>query len=633
MSDELKHECGIAYLRLLKPISYYIEKYGTPFWGLNKMQLMMEKQHNRGQDGVGLACLKLDSEPGKKYVSVEKSIAESPIQDVFKNINGDIADLYQQGNKNNFHDEQWLRSNIDFCGDVYLGHLRYGTFGRNNIDACHPFTRSSNWKTRNLLIAGNFNLTNVKKLFNQLVEIGQQPSEYADTVTMLESLAHFLDEENNALVAKLKKEKLSGKDITQYISENLDINKVLTKACKNWDGGYIVSGVIGHGDSFIIRDPSGIRPAFYYADDEIIVCASERPAIQTAFNLESHQLQEIEPAEALIIRKDGSIEKNLYKKPLEKKPCSFERIYFSRGTDADIYKERKELGWLLTPSVLKAINYDIRHTVFSFIPNTAENCYYGLIKGLQDFCRDEQKKQLLAAKNPTAEEIDEILKYTPRTEKLAVKDVKMRTFIADDSMRNDLAAYVYDISYNTVTKGEDNIVVVDDSIVRGTTMRQSILRILDRLGPKKIIVLSSAPQIRYPDCYGIDMANLEDFCAFQAAIGLLKDTNQEHIIQDTYKLAKEQVKLADDEMVNVVKAIYKPFSPEEISAKISDILKPENINAEVEIIYQSIGALHKACPNHKGDWYFTGDYPTPGGIRVVNQAFINFVEERKERAY
>ncbi len=632
MSDEIKHECGIAYLRLLKPISYYIEKYGTPFWGLNKMQLMMEKQHNRGQDGVGLACLKLDSEPGKKYVSVEKSIAESPIQDVFKNINSDIADLYQD-NKDNFHDAQWLRSNIDFCGDVYLGHLRYGTFGRNSIDACHPFTRSSNWKTRNLLIAGNFNLTNVKKLFNQLVEIGQQPSEYADTVTMLESLAHFLDEENNALVAKLKKEKLSGKDITQYISENLDVNKILTKACKNWDGGYIVSGVIGHGDSFIIRDPSGIRPAFYYADDEIIVCASERPAIQTAFNLETHQLQEIEPAEALIIRKDGSIEKNLYKKPLEKKPCSFERIYFSRGTDADIYKERKELGWFLTPSVLKAINYDIRHSVFSFIPNTAENCYYGLVKGLQAFCRDEQKKQLLAAKNPTAEEIDEILKYTPRTEKLAVKDVKMRTFISDDSMRNDLAAYVYDISYNTVNKGEDNIVVVDDSIVRGTTMRQSILRILDRLGPKKIIVLSSAPQIRYPDCYGIDMANLEDFCAFQAAIELLKDTNQEHIIQDTYKLAKEQIKLADDEMVNVVKAVYKPFSPEEISAKISDILKPENINAEVEIIYQSIGALHKACPNHKGDWYFTGDYPTPGGSRVVNQAFINFVEGRKERAY
>ena len=632
MSDEIKHECGIAYLRLLKPTSYYIEKYGTPFWGLNKMQLMMEKQHNRGQDGVGLACLKLNSAPGKKYVNIEKSIAQSPIQDVFKKINTNIAHEYQD-NKNNFNDENWLRDNIDFCGDIYLGHLRYGTFGRNNINACHPFSRKSNWKTRNLLIAGNFNLTNVKHLFNQLVEIGQQPTEYADTVTMLESLAHFLDEENNAFVTKLKAEKMERKEISQYISENLDINKILTKACKNWDGGYIVSGMIGHGDSFIIRDPAGIRPAFYYADDEIIVCASERPAMQTAFNLETNQLKELGPAQALVVRKDGSIEIDYYKEPLEKKPCSFERIYFSRGTDADIYQERKELGWLLTPSVLKAIDYDIRHTVFSFIPNTAENCYYGLVKGLQAFCREEQKKRLLETDNLDADKIDEILQYTPRTEKLAVKDVKMRTFISDDSMRNDLATYVYDISYNTVNKGEDNIVVVDDSIVRGTTMRQSILRILDRLGPKKIIVLSSAPQIRYPDCYGIDMANLEDFCAFRAAIELIKDTNQEQLIQDTYQAALEQLKLPDSEMVNVVQNIYKPFTPEQISEKISDILKPDNINAKVEIIYQSIEALHEACPNHKGDWYFTGDYPTPGGTRVVNQAFINFVEGRKERAY
>ncbi len=630
MSDPIKHECGIAFIRLLKPLEYYYEKYGTYHYGLNKMYLLMEKQHNRGQDGSGLANIKLDVSPGKKYISIEKSNGENPIKDIFQNIHKELD--YDVRNKNDFNAE-WLKENSRFSGELFLGHLRYGTFGNNSIDDCHPLLRENNWMSRNLVLAGNFNLTNVKELFQVLLDIGQHPKKTSDTVTILEKIGHFLDEENKLLFRKYKEEGLSIQDISKKIFEKLDIQKILQEACKKWDGGYVIAGMLGHGDSFILRDPSGIRPAFYYHDDEVVVVASERPVIQTAFNVPMDKINEITPANALIVKRNGDVSEKPFTNQLKKQPCSFERIYFSRGTDFDIYEERKMLGKLLSSTILKRINNDLKNTVFSYIPNTAETCYLGMVEELKKGCVKLQKAKYLETKGKlTDKQIDEIFAIYPRVEKIAVKDAKLRTFITNDNQRNELVTHVYDITYGTV-KENDTLVVIDDSIVRGTTLKESIIRILDRLNPKKIMIVSSAPQIRYPDCYGIDMAKLQDFIAFVAAIALLKDNNKEYIIDEVYKKAKEQLLLPDEEQVNCVKEIYTSFSDDDISKKIAEILNPGNINAKIDIVYQSIDNLHIACPNHKGDWYFSGNYPTPGGNRVVNQSFVNYKENVNKRSY
>ncbi len=620
MSESIKHECGIALIRLLKPKEFYIKKYGTNKYALHKLYLLMEKQHNRGQDGAGVVSLKLNLEAGEKYIFRERSNKSLPIKEVFDNI-------YLRNNNNDTEIEPFL-------GEVMLGHLRYGTFGKNNIESVHPVMRQNNWRSRTLVLAGNFNMTNVDELFENLKKYGQHPIDYSDTVTVLENLGHFLDQENQGLFELYKLRGHSHKDITNLIEENIDIENILRSSSKYWDGGYAMAGVIGHGDAFVLRDPSGIRPAFFYHDDEVAVVASERPVIQTVFNVTSDKIHEVEPGHALIIKKSGTVYQTKIKEQLEKKSCSFERIYFSRGTDKDIYNERKKLGELITPEVLKIINNDIKNSVFSFIPNTAETAFYGMIKAVETYLNDLKKNQILElGNNLTPEKLSEILAMRPKVEKIAVKDVKLRTFITHDEDRNDMVEHVYDITYGTVNRKNDNLVIIDDSIVRGTTLRQSVIKILDRLEPKSIIIVSSSPQIRYPDCYGIDMANLGDFIAFKATIELLKDTNKQSVIEEVYKKSKAQEKLPKEEITNFVKEIYKPFSPQQISDKIAQLVTDKSVKAEVKIVYQTIENLHKACPENTGDWYFTGDYPTPGGNKVVNKAFINYYEGKKGRAY
>lgn len=632
MSDAIKHECGIALVRLLKPLDYYIEKYGSITYGINKMYLLMEKQHNRGQDGAGIANIKFDVKPGQRYISRYRSNSSQSIKEIFEKIHAKFLPVYEK-NPEKLKDVDWLKENVAFTGEVFLGHLRYGTYGGNSIEQCHPFLRQNNWMTRNLVVAGNFNLTNVDELFNLLVSIGQHPKEMSDTVTVMEKIGHFLDVENQELFDKFKAQGYNHQDISKLIAENLNVQKILVNAAEDWDGGYVMSGLMGHGDAFVLRDPSGIRPAFYYKDDEVVVVTSERPVIQTAFNVPIETIHEIKPGHALIIKKNGKVSEELVKQPLDRTPCSFERIYFSRGSDQDIYKERKQLGRNVCDQVLKSIDFDLKNSVFSFIPNTAEVSFYGLMKGLQDKLNDIKLAKIKAlGDNPSEDELKEILALRNRIEKIAIKDAKLRTFITQDNNRDDLVAHVYDIAYGTVYP-TDNLVVIDDSIVRGTTLKQSILKILDRLNPKKIVIVSSAPQIRYPDCYGIDMAKLGDFIAFAAAIELLKDTGKESIITDVYNKCKAQEHLPKEQIVNHVKQIYKPFTADEISTKISSMLTPNGIKAKVEIVFQTIEGLHVACPNHKGDWYFTGNYPTPGGNKVVNKSFINYYEGKNERAY
>jgi amidophosphoribosyltransferase len=633
MSDSIKHECGIALLRLKKPLQFYVEKYGTAFYGINKLHLLMEKQHNRGQDGAGVANIKFNMEPGDRYISRTRSIKKSPIQDIFDQINSRFKSIAQD-NPTHLKDVEFLKKNVGFTGELFLGHLRYGTFGRNSIESCHPFLRQNNWITRNLVVAGNFNLTNVDELFEVLVRIGQHPKEKSDTVTVMEKIGHFLDVENDELYKTYKAKGLENKQIYAKIADELDIEKILKKASTDWDGGYAMAGLFGHGDAFVLRDPSGIRPAFWFENDEIVVVASERPVIQTAFNLKVDDIQELKPGHALIIKKSGETTETEINSPKTKLACSFERIYFSRGSDKDIYLERKNLGRLVVNQVLQSINFDLKNSVFSFIPNTAEVSFYGMIKGLEDHLNLEKIHQIKSlGSNPSDQDIENILLQRARIEKIAIKDAKLRTFITQDDSRDDLVAHVYDITYGSVRERQDNLIIIDDSIVRGTTLKQSVLRILDRLGPKKIVVVSSAPQIRYPDCYGIDMAKMGDFIAFEAAIALLNETNQAHVIDEVYAKCIKQASLPKEEVTNVVKGIYAPFTDEQISKKIAELLTPPSINAEVDIIFQSVENLHKACPNHLGDWYFTGNYPTPGGNKVVNKAFMNWKENKNERAY
>jgi amidophosphoribosyltransferase len=629
MSDKIKHECGIAMVRLLKPLQYYPDKYGTPFYGLNKMYLLMEKQHNRGQDGAGLANIKLDVEPGGRYISRHRSNSNKPIQDIFNHVHSRFNDL-AEGDKEKLADSSWLKENAPFSGELFLGHLRYGTYGGNSIEACHPFLRQNNWMTRNLVLAGNFNMTNVDEQFNVLIDLGQHPKKKADTVTVLEKIGHFLDEENEALFHKYKRLGYGNREITSMISKNLDIQNILSRSAHNFDGGYAMCGLIGNGDAFVLRDPNGIRPAFWYQDDEVVVVASERPVIQTAFNLRVDQIKEVTPGHALIVKKDGSVSMDMIKPPGEKLSCSFERIYFSRGSDMDIYQERKALGNLVVPRILQAIDADLDNSVFSFIPNTAEVSFYGMVKGLEEF-HSERKIVEIGKLNGDEEALRNLLNERVRIEKVAIKDAKLRTFITQDSDRNELVAHVYDITYGTIRPGKDNLVMIDDSIVRGTTLKRSILRILDRLEPKKIVVVSSAPQIRYPDCYGIDMSLLQDFCVFQAAIALLKSSGKEAILKDIYELCVSDQDNIDQ--VNHVKKVYDSFTDDQLSKKVAEILRPEGLNADLEIIFQSIEELHEACPDHRGDWYFSGNYPTPGGNRVVNKAYMNFFEGKRERAY
>jgi len=633
MSDSIKHECGIAFIRLLKPLSYYQEKYGTALYGLNKLYLLMEKQHNRGQDGAGIATIKLDVKPGHRYISRYRSMAQNAVADIFGYVQNKFVDI-QNERPELMLDAEWLKANVSFIGEVLLGHLRYGTHGKNSIENCHPFLRQNNWMTRNLVIAGNFNMTNVDELLEQLYELGQHPKEQADTVTVLEKIGHFLDDENQLLFDEYKKEGLDNVQITQKISTNLDIAKILKRSAKNWDGGYAISGIVGNGDAFVLRDPSGIRPAFYYQDDEIVVAASERPAIQTAFNIAFRDVKEIQPGHALIVKKDGTVTQEIFREPQEKRACSFERIYFSRGSDAEIYRERKHLGALLCKQILDSVNADLKNTVFSFIPNTAEVSFYGMVEGIHSYIRSVQKDTLIHRKDElTDEQLDELLSMNPRVEKLAIKDVKLRTFITQDADRQDMVAHVYDTTYGVIKNNTDTLVAIDDSIVRGTTLKQSIIKIIDRLHPKKIIIVSSAPQIRYPDCYGIDMSKMGQFVAFEAAIQLLKERGLEHIIEDVYQKCKASLLLPKEEIINHVKDIYRPFAQEEISAQITKIITPQNIDAEVQVIYQTLDNLHVACPNHSGDWYFSGNYPTPGGNKVVNKAFVNWKEGNNQRAY
>ena len=633
MSDSIQHECGIALIRLKKPIQYYIDNYGSAFFGVNKLHLLMEKQHNRGQDGAGVANIKLGMKPGERYISRVRSVQKAPIQDIFDQINSKFKDLYD-ANPDSIQDVDFLKRNVGFTGELFLGHLRYGTFGRNSKESCHPFLRQNNWITRNLVVTGNFNLTNVDELFDVLLNVGQHPKEKSDTVTVLEKIGHFLDVENDELYNDFKSEGLSNDKVYAKIADEIGIEKILKKASEDWDGGYTMAGLLGHGDAFVLRDPSGIRPAFWFENDEVCVVASERPALQTAFNIQVEDVNELTPGHALIIKKDGSVRETLINEPKEPRKCSFERIYFSRGSDKDIYTERKALGKLIVPPVLETINHDLDNTVFSFIPNTAEISFYGLVKGLDQHLNEKKIAQIQAlGSNPTEEEIQKVIRQRARIEKIAIKDAKLRTFITQDDSRDDLVSHIYDITYGGIRAEKDNLVVIDDSIVRGTTLRKSIFKILDRLRPKKIVIVSSAPQIRYPDCYGIDMAKLGDFIAFNAAIALLRDRGMDQVIEDVYTKSLSQMDLPKEEVVNYVKEIYSPFKPEEISAKISELLTPKDMKAPVEIVFQSIENLHKACPNNLGDWYFTGNYPTPGGNKVVNKAFINWKENRNERAY
>lgn len=631
MSELIKHECGIALVRLRKPVSYFKQKYGSLAWGINKLYLLMEKQHNRGQDGAGIATVKIDAPAGCEYFHRVRSNKPEPIRDVFAQV-GMSHKKFHESNKN-LSDEK-LINQLPFIGDVMLGHLRYGTFGRNDLKSVHPVVRDNNWKSRTLSLAGNFNMTNVDEIFDKLIELGQHPRDYSDTVSILENIGHFLDDENESTFRKFKEEGYSKNECSPLIQNNLDIKRILERSGKYWDGGYVIAGLLGHGDSFVMRDPWGIRPAFYYADDEVVVVASERPVIQTAMNAKIEDVKELMPGNALIIKKNGEFEEVNVRQSEKVSACSFERIYFSRGSDLDIYKERKKLGELVVPQIINAVENDLQNTVFSFIPNTAETAFYGMIHEVENHLKTKKIAQILEKKDSLSEEfLKNIIFERPRVEKIAIKDAKLRTFITQDSERDDLVSHVYDITYGTVKEGVDNLVVIDDSIVRGTTLKVSIVRILARLKPKRIVVVSSSPQIRYPDCYGIDMANLQDFIAFKAAIALLKETGLEKIIDDVYQKSKAQLDLPKEEMKNYVTKIYEPFSDKQISKKIADLITSEDIEPEVKVIYQTVENLNNAIPNHTGDWYFTGNYPTPGGNKVVSKAFINYYENKKGRAY
>ena len=629
MSEPILHECGIALIRLRKPLSYYIEKYGTTY-AMNKMYILMEKQHNRGQDGAGIANIKIDQKPGFRFFSRYRSIKAQPVAHLFKKIGKKYQKAQKEG-KEKFKDENWLKEKVAFSGELWLGHLRYGTHGLNSIENVHPFLRQNNWRSRNLVMAGNFNMTNVDELFNILVDLGQHPKEKVDTVTVMEKIGHFLDEEVQTLFQKYKGE-YSNREVSDIIENELDLGRVLRRACKDFDGGYTMAGLTGSGSAFVVRDPSGIRPAYFYADDEIVVVASEKPAIKTAFNVEYSQIQEIQPGHALIINKNGEYMQQQILKAREKKSCSFERVYFSRGTDPEIYQERKQLGRLLVPQILKAINFDLKNTIFSYVPNTAETAFLGMMAGIEDYLISKQKDFIVDGK-PTVDSLDDILSFRPRIEKIVIKDVKLRTFITDDSHRDEMVAHVYDTTYEVVNKGKDTLVILDDSIVRGTTLEKSILKMLDRLHPKKIIVVSSAPQIRFPDCYGIDMSKMGDFVAFRALIQLLKDQGKDYLLGEIYEQCQRSEQEQEEEPVNHVKKLYDQFGYEEISDKIGDIVRPADMKAELQVVYQTVENLHKAIPNHSGDWYFTGDYPTPGGMRVVNRSYLNYMDGKLVRAY
>lgn len=625
MSDPIKHECGIALVRLRKPLSYYIEKYGTPAYGAQKLYILMEKQRNRGQDGAGVANIKVDQKPGLRYISRYRSDSTEAISDIFKKI----SKKYNKAKKNggeNYHDERWLKENIAFTGEVWLGHLRYGTHGKYGVENCHPFLRQNNWRSRNLVLAGNFNMTNVDDLFNKLINIGQHPKEKVDTVTVMEKIGHFLDEENQRIFDNYK-DKFDNTEVTHFIEDELDIQRILHRSCKDFDGGYAMAGMIGSGAAFVARDPSGIRPAYYYADDEVIVVASEKPAIKTAFDIKYDRIEEVKPGHALIINKHGNYDQKEFIKPLEKKSCSFERIYFSRGTDPDIYRERKSLGKNLVPQVLRAINFDLKHAVFSYIPNTAETAFLGMMEGIEEYLISK-RKDIIIDKKPSVDSLEDLLSFRPRVEKIVLKDAKLRTFITDDEHRDAMVSLVYDTTYEVVEKGVDTLVVIDDSIVRGTTLEKSILTMLSRLKPKKIVIVSSAPQIRYPDCYGIDMSKMREFVAFRAMVSLIKEKNKEHLLGEVYEKC-----ISAPEQANHVQLLYNEFTDDEISEKIAEIVKPEGMEAELEVIYQTVENLHKAIPRHEGDWYFTGNFPTPGGMRVVNRSYANFMEGKLVRAY
>jgi len=622
MSDSIKHECGVAMIRLLKPLEYYQMKYGSWQWGLQKLYLLMEKQHNRGQEGAGMACVKLDMQPGEEYINRERQLGSQAIDACFSSFN----QKYAKCSPEQLNDPGWSKENLPFAGEILMGHLRYSTTGKEGLQYVHPFLRRNNWKSRNLCLCGNFNLTNVSEMSNRLIEKGQHPRDMGDTFLMLETIGHYLDREVQNEFDKL--EDAGIQNIAKVIEEQIDIPAILRKSSADWDGGYTICGLMGHGDSFVFRDPWGIRPAFWYADDEVVVVTSERPVIQTVMDVSADQVKELDPGKALIIKKNGRVLTEQIREPFVKQSCSFERIYFSRGSDEDIYKERKKLGALLTEPILKAVDYDIENTVFSYIPNTAEVAFFGMSQGLEQYVNNLKKDYIKKnIKNLDENKLNKILALHPRLEKVAIKDIKLRTFIAQQGGRNDLAAHVYDVTWGSLKPYEDNLVIIDDSIVRGTTLKQSIIKILDKLHPKKIVVVSSSPQVRYPDCYGIDMSRMGEFIAFKAAVQLLKDTRREKVINDVYnKIKAQQLKPEADQTVNFVKEIYAPFTVEEVSKKIAEMLIPEGTKAEVQLVYQYPEDLIKACPNHLGDWYFTGNYPTPGGVRLVNRAFINYLE-------
>jgi amidophosphoribosyltransferase len=630
MSDAIKHECGIAMIRLRKPYQYYIDKYGTSLYGVNKLYLLMEKQSNRGQDGAGVAVIKLGVKPGSRYISRYRSIDPQPITQIFAKINKKFKKSVKE-HKHRIKDADWLKENVAFTGEVLLGHLRYGTHGLNSVENCHPMLRQNNWRSRNLVVAGNFNMTNVDDLFNKLISLGQHPKEKVDTVTVMEKIGHFLDEENQRLFDRYKDE-YTNEEMSQVIEDRMDVPRVLRRSCRDFDGGYAMAGIIGHGTAFVARDPSGIRPAYYYADDEVVVVASEKPAIKTTFNIDYSQIKEITPGHALVVHKDGDFAEYPFIEQLPKRSCSFERIYFSRGSDPEIYNERKELGRLLVPQILQSIDYDLENTVFSYIPNTAETAFLGMMEGMNDYLVQQRKRVILEGKI-TGDDLDRILSFRPRVEKLVIKDAKLRTFITDDNHRDDLVSHVYDTTYEVIRKHQDTLVLIDDSIVRGTTLEKSLLKILDRLEPKKIIIVSSAPQIRYPDCYGIDMSKMKEFVAFRAVLALLKERGIANMLDDVLQKAKCAMKEGRGYDENFAKEVYAPFTDDEISRKISEIVRPRGLKADLDVIYQTVDNLHKACPRHTGDWYFTGNYPTPGGNGVVNRAFVNFMEGRVGRAY
>ncbi|MDR0893933.1 MAG: amidophosphoribosyltransferase [Prevotellaceae bacterium] len=628
--EQLKHECGVAMIRLLKPLEYYEKKYGTWMYGLNKLYLLMEKQHNRGQEGAGMACVKLESNPGEEYMFRERALGSGAITEIFDTVHR----MFREYTLEQLHDVDFVKRNLPFAGETYMGHLRYSTTGKSGLSYVHPFLRRNNWRAKNLALCGNFNMTNVDETFARITAIGQHPRQYADTYIMLEQVGHRLDREVERLFNLADAEGLTGMDITRYIEDHIDLSNVLRTSSKGWDGGYVICGLTGSGESFAVRDPWGIRPAFWYQDEEVAVLASERPVIQTAFNVPADKIHELNPGQALLINRVGEVRTAQINKVREVKKCSFERIYFSRGSDADIYRERKQLGKKLVPNILKAVDYNVDNTVFSFIPNTAEVAYYGMLEGLDEYLNEEKVKCIATLGHaPTHEELEQVLSRRIRSEKVAIKDIKLRTFIAEGNSRNDLAAHVYDVTYNSLIPGQDNLVIIDDSIVRGTTLQQSIIGILDRLGPKKIVIVSSSPQVRYPDYYGIDMPSMSEFIAFRAAIELLKERDMREVINSVYRHSKEQVGLPKEQMVNYVKEIYAPFTDEEISRKMVDLLTPKGTRAQIEIVYQPLQGLHEACPNHTGDWYFSGDYPTPGGVKLINDAFIHYIEIEKVFQY